>query len=359
MVDHELLMRRCLDLARLGKGTVSPNPLVGALLLYEGGILAENYHRQYGKAHAEVLVINEILQKYGDRAPEILSRSTLYVSLEPCSHHGKTPPCADLIVKYKIPRVIVAMTDPSDKVNGRGIARMRDAGIEVMVGVLKEEAEWVNRRFITQVRQNRPYIILKWAQTGDGFMAPADQVKKWITGAEADQLVHRWRSEEDAILVGSGTALADNPKLDVREWKGRNPKRLLIDRSLRIPSSSCILDERAETIIFNEEKTEWRDGLKYIALENFGMYLPQQISYQLYLMDVQSLVVEGGIKVLNTFLEAGLWDEAQIFTSKTTWGSGRKAPIPQGKVWSKTRIGPDTLTQVLNTQTLAHFLRLQ
>lgn len=347
MVDHELLMRRCLDLALLGKGSVSPNPLVGALLFYEGEILAENYHQQYGKEHAEVLVINEVLQKYGDRAEEILSHSSLYVSLEPCSHQGKTPPCADLIVRHRIPRVIVAMTDPSEKVNGRGIERLRNAGIEVTVGVLKQDAEWINRRFITHVKQNRPYIILKWAQTADGYMAPDKQAKKWITGAEADQLVHRWRSEEDAILVGSGTALADNPKLDVRDWKGRNPKRILIDRQLKVPATSCILDDRAETIVFNEIRSEWNAGLKYIALENFGLYLPQQIAYQLYLMDVQSLIVEGGIKVLNTFLEAGLWDEAQVFTSQITWGSGRKAPVPAGKMGSKTRIGQDTLTQIL------------
>lgn len=346
MYDHEILMRRCLDLALLGKGHVSPNPLVGALLVYQGEILAENYHQVYGKEHAEVLVIEEVLEKYGDGAGEILSNCTLYVSLEPCSHHGKTPPCADLIVRHRIPKVVIAMTDPSDKVNGRGIARLREAGVEVTVGVLREEAEWINRRFITHTKQNRPYIILKWAQTADGFMAPEDQAKKWITGAASDQLVHRWRSEEDAILVGSGTALADDPKLDVREWKGRNPKRILIDRQLRVPETACILDDRAETIIFNELKADWQGNLKFIALENFGLYLPQQIAYQLYLMDVQSLVVEGGVKVLKTFLEAGMWDEAQVFTGPTTWGSGRKAPMVQGKVWSKSKIGQDTLTQI-------------
>lgn len=348
MVDHERLMRRCLDLALLGKGSVSPNPLVGALLFYRGDIIAENYHRKFGREHAEVLVINEVLQQYGDRGPEILGDCTLYVSLEPCSHHGKTPPCADLIVRYKIPRVVIAMTDPSDKVNGRGIARLREAGIEVIEGVLREEAEWINRRFITQAKKNRPYIILKWAQTADGFMAPEDQEKRWITGPEADQLVHRWRSEEDAILVGSGTALADNPKLDVREWKGRNPRRILIDKNLRVPATACILDGRAETIVFNAQKTDWQAGLKYIALENFDLYLPQQIAYQLYLMDVQSLVVEGGIKVLDTFLEAGLWDEAQIFTSKAMWGCGRKAPVPAGRLLSVSRVGQDTLTHILN-----------
>lgn len=350
MPSHELFMRRCLDLALLGKGNVSPNPLVGALILHDGKIIAENYHQHYGEAHAEVLVVREVLEKYGDRAEEMLRQSTLYVSLEPCSHYGKTPPCADLIIKHGIPRVVSAMKDPSAKVNGKGLQRLREHGVEVIDGVLEDDAKWINRRFITQVQKNRPYILLKYAQTADGYMAPDPLEKKWITGKVSDQLVHRWRSEEDAILVGSGTAIADNPKLDVREWQGRNPKRILIDRSLSVPESHFLFDDRAETIIFNEVKTEWKNGIKYIALENYGLYLAQQIAYQLYLMDIQSVVVEGGIKVLETFINANLWDEAQVFTSATCWGSGRLAPQLTGEIKSSMRLGEDKLTQIINKQ---------
>ena len=332
MQDDILSMRRCLDLAKLAQGQVSPNPMVGAALVQDGQVWAENYHRAYGQAHAEVLVIQEVLERYGAQAAEILQNSTLYVTLEPCSHQGKTPPCADLILKHGIPKVVIAMRDPSAKVNGKGVERLRAGGVTVVEGVLEQEAQWLNRRFVTQHQQSRPYILLNWAQTADGFMAPLEQEQRWISGPESSVLVHRWRSEEDAILVGSGTALADDPQLTVRHWPGgKHPRRVLIDKSLRVPSSARMFQEEGDTIVFNESKADWTPRVKYIVLENFDLYLPQQIAYQLFLMDVQSLIVEGGVKVLETFVQAGLWDEARVVVSPNSWGEGRKAPSLEGK----------------------------
>lgn len=348
MQEHELFMRRCLDLAALGLGSVSPNPLVGAMLVHQGKIIAENYHRKYGEGHAEALLIQDILERYGDKAAAIFQESTLYVTLEPCAHHGKTPPCADLIVKHRIPHVVIALQDPFEQVNGQGTARLREAGIRVETGVLEEEARWQNRRFLTKILKNRPYIILKWAQTADGFMAPEAQEQKWITGAESKQLSHRWRSEEDAILVGSGTVRADNPRLDVRLWEGRNPKRILIDKNLSIAEDAAIFNPAAETIVFNAMKSDWQKNKKLIELENFDLYLPQQIMYQLFLMDIQSVIVEGGIHTLNLFIKAGLWDEARVLQSPSKWGKGRKAPEISGTLKNNSSVGKDQLLVYIN-----------
>ncbi|MBK1439273.1 bifunctional diaminohydroxyphosphoribosylaminopyrimidine deaminase/5-amino-6-(5-phosphoribosylamino)uracil reductase RibD [Parapedobacter sp. ISTM3] len=343
MQEHERYMRRCLELAQLGIGSVSPNPMVGALLVSQGRIIAENYHRRFGGAHAEALVIEEVLSHYGDQATELLHQATMYVSLEPCAHHGKTPPCARLLAEYRVGRVVIACRDPFEKVNGAGIRILKDAGVDVVEGVLAEEALWLNRRFTTRVVQQRPYIILKWAQTADGYMAPPDGTQRWITGPGAKQLVHRWRSEEDAILVGAKTALVDNPQLTVREWQGKNPRRVLIDKHLAVPEDAKVFDGRAETIVFNAVKSDWAANIKHIELEDFDWYLPQKIAYQLYLMDVQSLIVEGGRKTLDLFIQAGLWDEARVFTSRTAWGSGIAAPVLHAAGAGHQVIGPDKL----------------
>lgn len=343
MEPHELFMKRCLDLAALGIGSVSPNPMVGAMLVQDGKVIAENYHRKYGQGHAEALVIAEVLERYGADAPRIFSESTLYVTLEPCAHQGKTPPCADLIVKHGIPRVVVALGDPFAQVNGKGMALLREAGITVITGVLEEEARWLNRRFLTRVTQNRPYIILKWAQTADGYMAPLALEQQWITGAESKQLSHKWRSEEDAILVGSGTVLADNPRLDVREWTGRNPKRIVVDKMLKVPDDASVFNESAETIVFNSLKSDWQSHRKLIELENFELYLPQQMAYQLYLLDIQSVIVEGGAHILERFVQAGLWDEARVLQSPTYWGEGKKAPSLSGTLLQDQPVGKDRL----------------
>ena len=343
MQEHEPYMRRCLELAQLGIGSVSPNPMVGALLLYDGKIIAENYHQRFGGPHAEALVIEEVQRKYGDRAAEIFQGATMYVSLEPCAHYGKTPPCAALLAEHRIGNIVIACRDPFDKVNGQGVSILEAAGIPVAEGVLADEARWLNRRFVTRVSRHRPYVILKWAQTADGYIAPNTGTQRWITGAEAKQLVHRWRSEEDAVLVGAKTAIVDNPRLTVREWRGKNPKRILIDKQLAVTAQANLFDGSVETIVFNASKADWIGSTKYIALENFDWYLPQNILYQLYLMDVQSLIVEGGRKTLDLFIDAGLWDEARVFTSPSVWGAGVAAPVLHVAPASSQPVGHDRL----------------
>lgn len=343
MWEHEQYMRRCLELAKLGAGSVSPNPMVGALLVHDGKIIAEDYHRYFGGPHAEALVINRVLADYKEDAERLFREGTLYVSLEPCAHYGKTPPCAKLLADYRVGRVVVACRDPFDQVNGAGIGILRDAGIDVIEHVLEEEAQWLNRRFFTRVRQQRPYIILKWAQTGDGYMAPKEGRQRWISGPEARLLVHRWRSEEDAVLVGAGTAVADDPQLTVREWQGRNPMRILIDKHLSVGQGARLFDGAADTVVFNAVETDWKEHLKLIALENFDWYLPQQVAYQLYLMDVQSLIVEGGRKTLDLFIDAGLWDEARVLVSPDAWGEGIEAPALHTLVHHSQKVGRDRL----------------
>lgn len=342
-MNFEIYMRRCIELAQLGAGNVSPNPMVGAVIVCDGKIIGEGYHQQYGHPHAEVNAIHSVLNTFGGNAEALLKKSTIFVSLEPCAHHGKTPPCADLIVRYNIPNVVIGSHDPFDQVNGLGVKKLKDAGIHVTESVLKEECDFLNRRFFTRVKQQRPYIILKWAQTADGYFAPEDNSQKWISSKSAKMLTHKWRSEEDAILVGKQTALIDNPQLNVREWIGRNPKRIVIDRNLDLPETLHLFDKSQETIVFNSKVTSTENNLKFLELEDFDHYLPQLIAYQLYLMDVQSLIIEGGRKTLELFIKAGLWDEARIFTSQQFWHKGISAPQIQGKLMEQSHVDTDTL----------------
>lgn len=336
-------MQRCLDLAQLGAGSVSPNPMVGAVIVHEGRIIGEGYTSPYGGPHAEVNAVSQVMDKYGDRAKDLLAASTFYVSLEPCAHYGKTPPCANLIAELKPLKVFIACLDPYAKVNGKGVEILRAAGIEVEIGLLEKEAVWVNRRFFTRISQHRPYVILKWAQSKDGLIGKEDK-QVWISNAASQQLNHRWRAEEDAILVGTNTAQSDNPSLTVRHWKGKNPIRVLIDRDLVISPTANIFSEEAETIVFNAKKTDWQGHIKHIELENYGLYLPQNILYQLYLMDVQSIIIEGGAKTLQTFIDAGLWDEARVFQSEIELCTGVPAPQLIGEVFKKYLISSDLLT---------------
>ncbi len=319
-------MQRCIELARLGMGSVSPNPLVGSVIVCDGKIIGEGYHRRYGEAHAEVNAVNDVLRQHPD-AHQLLKRSAMYVSLEPCVHFGKTPPCADLIIRQGIPHVVVGCRDPFAQVDGKGIEKLREAGIRVTTGILEEECLAVNRRFFTRVQKQRPYIILKWAQTSDHYFAP-ETGQRWITSDAARKLVHKWRSEEDAVLVGKRTALTDNPRLNVRDWQGRNPVRMVIDRNLELPHDLNLFDQTQPTIVFNAVKTGAEGNVKYLELEDFDHYLPQLIAYQLYIMDVQSIIVEGGAQTLSLFLRAGLWDEARVFTGPASWGEGIPAPAP-------------------------------
>ncbi|WP_164121861.1 bifunctional diaminohydroxyphosphoribosylaminopyrimidine deaminase/5-amino-6-(5-phosphoribosylamino)uracil reductase RibD [Sphingobacterium sp. xlx-130] len=345
MTEDQRFMSRCIALAQLGAGTTSPNPMVGAVIVYEGKILGEGYTSPYGGAHAEVNAVEAVKTNYGDgQANELLKQSTVYVSLEPCAHYGKTPPCADMLVRHGVRRVVVGCEDPFAKVNGLGIAKLRDAGIDVEVGVLEEECRFVNRRFFTRIGQHRPYVILKWAETKDGYFAPIGDRQAWISNRASRQLSHKWRSEEDAIMVGAATALIDDPMLNNRLWSGKSPKRVLIDRNLAVPKTARLLmDDSTDLIIFNEEKAAWDGHLKYIALENYDLYLPHNILYQLYLMDVQSLIIEGGGKTLNRFIEAGLWDEARVFVGECVWGEGIAAPRMEGAVGEEIAVASDRL----------------
>ena len=349
MDSHQKYLQRCIDLARLGAGSVSPNPMVGSVIVCEDKIIGEGYHRVYGQAHAEVNAINQVYENH-ENARELLKRSTIYVNLEPCSHFGKTPPCADLIISNEIPRAVIGCRDPFDQINGKGIEKLKNAGIEVVEGIMNEECIDLNKRFFTRIQKQRPYIILKLAQTKDGYFAPSDRSQKWISSANAKQLVHRWRTEEDAVLVGKNTALADNPRLNSREWSGRDPIRIVVDRRLELPKDLNVFDQSQDTIIFNEQKTDLVGRIKYLELEDFDNLLPQLIAYQLYLMDIQSLIVEGGAQTLSLFINAGLWDEARVFTGPDNWNSGISAPILSGKPVETQTVGPDVLNIWFNKE---------
>lgn len=343
MTDN-LYMQRCIELATMGMGSVSPNPMVGCVIVNNGKIIGEGYHVKFGEAHAEVNAINSVWRAYGNQAPELLAKATVYVSLEPCAHFGKTPPCADLLVRHQVRKVVIGNRDPFDGVNGKGIEKLKNAGIEVVDGILWQECRQLNRRFFTRIALQRPYIILKWAETADGYFAPKNSLQQWISGALAKKLVHKWRTEEDAVLVGKQTALADNPRLSAREWEGKNPIRLLIDRKLEVSTGSHLYNNQTKTVIFNEIKTAVEGNVHFIQMEDMQYYLPQKIAFQLYLMDMASAIIEGGANILNQFISAGLWDEARVFTAAHTWNEGLAAPKIQGQVIENLDLGHDKLT---------------
>ncbi|PRD56890.1 bifunctional diaminohydroxyphosphoribosylaminopyrimidine deaminase/5-amino-6-(5-phosphoribosylamino)uracil reductase RibD [Sphingobacterium gobiense] len=349
MIQDERYMQRCLDLATLGAGTVSPNPMVGAVILHDDLIIGEGYTSPFGGPHAEVNAIQDAYRKLGEEEAKVRFRtSTMYVSLEPCSHFGKTPPCADMLVELHFQRVVIGCLDPFAKVNGQGVKKLQEASINTTVGVLEDACVFVNRRFFTRIRQQRPYVILKWAQTHDGFFSPENATQQWISNKASKQLVHKWRGEEDAILVGTSTVLIDNPGLTTRLWSGKNAKRILIDKDLKVPAHATIFNDEAETIVFNAYHTDWQKSKKLIALEHFDRYLPQQILYQLYLMDVQSLIIEGGAKTIQSFIDAGIWDEARVFVSQSSWKQGRPAPLINAIVSTRQKVGGDDLRFYFN-----------
>ena len=331
-------MSRCLELAAQGLGAVSPNPMVGAVLVHRGRIIGEGYHEQYGRAHAEVNCINSVKEQ--DKP--LTKESTLYVSLEPCAHHGKTPPCADLIIANDIRDVVIGSGDPNPLVAGRGLSKLRDAGIKVTEHILEQECDFLNRRFITFHTHHRPYIILKWAQSSDGFFAPEGHQQHWLTNDYSHKLVHRWRTEEDVILVGTNTALIDDPQLTARLWEGRNPVRVLIDLDLRVPAGSRIFDDEAMTIVYNELKEGLENGTIYVRVIRDDLL--HQITSDLYDRRVQSIIIEGGAYTLGQFIAVGLWDEARIFTSPTLLQSGIPAPNVEGRASDSLDLSGDTLT---------------
>lgn len=329
-IEEACYMRRCFQLAANGLGAVAPNPMVGAVIVCEGKIIGEGYHRIYGEAHAEVNAIASVENK------ELLHRSTMYVNLEPCSHFGKTPPCSDLIIKMGIPRVVIANIDPNPKVAGRGVQKMRKAGIDVSTGFLEEEGTWFNRRFFTFQTKHRPYVQLKWAQSADGFLdrprenncdVPPVQISSEFT----KMLVHKARTEESAIMVGTNTAIKDNPKLTARRWEGNNPVRVVVDRQLRIPAHYNLFDQTIPTLVYTEQKSSHKPNLSFIHI-NFAENPIRQIMDDLYKRNILSIIVEGGQLLLNAFITAGIWDEARIETAPLWLGDGVKAPQLDGSV---------------------------
>lgn len=332
-------MQRAISLAKLGNGNVAPNPMVGSVIVYNDIIIGEGCHQEYGKAHAEVNAINSVVNK------ELLVKSTLYVTLEPCSHYGKTPPCANLIVESKIPKVVIGCTDSNPEVAGKGISLLKNAGIDVIEGVLENECLNLNKRFFTFINKKRPYIILKWAQTSDGFIAKENFDSKWISCAESRMWVHKWRTEEQAILVGKNTALYDNPSLTARDWEGKNPIRIVLDFELSLPSDLAIFsDNQAETICFNFHKNAKETGVEYVKITKTDNYVDDML-VELYNRKISSLIIEGGAKTLQTFVDSELWDEARIFTSNTIFEKGIKAPmLTSSEKVSEMYINNDLLT---------------
>ncbi len=325
---HETYMHRCLDLALQGLGLVAPNPLVGAVIMHEGLIIGEGFHHNFGGPHAEVHAVNSVQDK------SLLKRSVLYVNLEPCSHTGKTPPCADMIIRCGIPEVVVGSSDPNPLVSGRGLIKLRQAGVKVTEGILKKECIELNRRFFTFHTLKRPYIIMKWAQTSDGFIdvireKPGIQEPVWISNEISRMLVHKWRSEEQAILVGTQTAVMDNPHLNVREWPGNSPVRLVIDRNLRLPKSLHVFDNNSPTIIFNNIRDLTEGNTKYVRLDA-GPDFPVHMLNYLYENGIQSVLVEGGRKIIDSFVQADAWDEARVFKGMLQFGAGVQAPDISG-----------------------------
>ncbi len=332
---ENIFMQRAFDLALNGAGYVSPNPLVGCVIVHKGTIIGEGYHKKFGEAHAEVNAVNSV----GDKS--LLRESTVYVTLEPCSHFGKTPPCADLLVRHEVRKVVIANVDSNPLVGGKGIARLKAASIEVVTGVMEGEGRNLNKRFFTFIEQKRPYIILKWAQTSDGFIARSDFDSKWISNDLSRQLVHRWRAEEAAILVGKNTALYDDPQLNVRHWTGPDPVRLILDRNLSLPSHLKIFTDQRRTIVYNLHKTVSEGNVEYVKLDNDSFI--QGLLQNLYERGLQSVIIEGGSKTLSEFIETNLWDEVRVFTSPTRFGSGIAAPKISGRIVSEENIDTDVL----------------
>jgi diaminohydroxyphosphoribosylaminopyrimidine deaminase / 5-amino-6-(5-phosphoribosylamino)uracil reductase len=341
-------MHRCLELAAAGAGYVAPNPMVGAVLVHEGRIIGEGYHRLYGQSHAEVNCINAVQE--ADR--RLIPASTMYVSLEPCAHTGKTPPCADLIIQQKIPAVIIGCRDPFKQVNGKGIEKLLAAGVQVQTGVLEQEALALNKRFMTFHTQHRPYIMLKWAQTADGKMANGDYSRVMISNEFSNRLVHKWRSEEAAIMVGTHTAFMDDPALTNRLWKGPNPVRIVIDKTLKLPSSLQLFDKQVKTIVFNYLKQEEQDNLLYYQVTP-DVLMVHQIVHALYQLNIQSVLIEGGAQLLQSFIDEGYWDEARIISNQALQlPGGLAAPaLHKGALQKQESLFSDTIRYFVNPQT--------
>jgi len=339
-IIDEQFMARCIQIAKNGLGLTYPNPFVGSIIVHKGKIIGEGFTSKYGGAHAEVNAVQSVKDQ------SILSESTLYVTLEPCSHYGKTPPCCDLVIAKNFKRVVIGTLDPFAEVNGQGYLKLLENGIDVTLGVLERDCKELNRRFITFHQEKRPYIILKWAQTQDGYMGH-DDVQKWITNRFSKQLVHKWRTEEQAILVGKKTALVDNPRLDARYWEGKNPLRLTIDKYLAIPRHFNLYDQSVPTLIFNAIEDAEDENLKLVKIDFNQNIIPQILDY-VYQNNHQTLIVEGGSDTLQKFIDLNLWDEARILSSDAFWNEGILAPVVRGNHIEQHKIKNDHVTVIRN-----------
>lgn len=333
-----LMMKRCLDLAAIATGKTRPNPLVGAVICYQDRIIGEGYHHKHGEPHAEVMAIKSV------KDTTLLPFSTIYVNLEPCSHFGKTPPCADLIIENQIPRVVYGMQDPFEAVAGSGLAKLTAAGVEVVGPVLEDKCLEMNRRFITFHQNKRPYVVLKWAQTADGMMAYNDFSSRWISNEETRKLVHKLRANENAIMVGTNTALYDNPTLNVRNMPGENPIRFAPDRLLKIPPTHNIFNDDAGTILFVSEHGSKPKHADYIALNFDSKNLEQEMLSAMHERNVQSVLIEGGSKLLNQFIQKNLWDEAWVIQSPTLFHEGIPAPLLNQNPLEASYLGDNTVS---------------
>lgn len=342
-MTDSIYMKRCLELAKNGSGFTSPNPMVGSIIVYDSKIIGEGYHVGYGEPHAEVMAINNAVSSGSE---EILPLSTLYVNLEPCAHQGKTPPCSDFIIKSGIKKVVIGGVDPFSKVNGAGIRKLNSTGVKTETGILEAECELLNKRFFTYHRQKRPYIILKFARTSNNYISMKGNERVKISNEYSDILVHKWRSEEAAILVGTRTAEKDNPRLNVRKWFGKNPVRITIDKTLRLDSSLNLFDRSAFTIIFNGTKDHLSENLEFIKLDFYGN-IPQQILKALWEREILSVIIEGGSNILSQFIGANLWDEANIITSEKMFEDGIPAPDFHGELYKTIYIMGDKIDYFL------------
>ena len=330
---HEKYISRCIELGKLGIGNTYPNPAVGSCIVYNNKIIGEGYTSSFGKNHAEINAIESVKDK------SQLKESTLYVTLEPCSHHGKTPPCTSEIIKNKIPRVIIGIIDPYSKVSGNGIKKLKEAGIKVTLGVLENKCKDHHKRFLTYINKKRPYIILKWAETNDGFIAPKtkDEIKPiWISNKYSRQLVHKWRSEEQCLIVGRKTISEDNPELTTRDWCGKNPTVVIISKDNNLNNNSNVLNSKAKKIIMSNE------------IIDFKKPIANQITKILYKRNIISAIVEGGAKTLKTFLNENIWDEIRIFKSPLNFKNGIKSPRINIKPKNRTLIVEDELLVIYN-----------
>lgn len=346
-------MQRCIQLAKLGAGMVAPNPMVGAVLVHGDTIIGEGYHMQYGQAHAEVNCINSVSQNLKSQ----ISNATLYVSLEPCAHFGKTPPCTNFIIKHNIKKVIIGCADSYNEVNGKGVEQLLAAGVNVTVGVLQEECLQLNKRFFTFHQHHRPYIVLKFAKTADGFIGKTtpnpskgeEQDRLLISNDFTNKLVHQWRSTEASILIGINTALQDNPSLNNRLWKGKNPVRLVIDKHLKLPSNLQLFNRQQQTIVFNFLKNEVQENIKFVQINREVSVIEQLLQY-CYDQEIQSILVEGGSILLQSFIDANLWDEARVVTNQLMHiKNGYKAPVINASIQSTEFILNDRIDYYFNS----------